>query len=119
MCIRDSAKAGANVTQMHYAKKGIITPEMEYVAIRENGKREWMEQYMADAGREKRLMGNPMGASIPRIITPEFVRDEVARGRAIIPANINQMCIRDRRRASLAAFCASSTDMAPLAALAW
>jgi phosphomethylpyrimidine synthase len=83
------AKAGANVTQMHYAKKGIITPEMEYVAIRENGKREWMEQYMADAGREKRLMGNPMGASIPRIITPEFVRDEVARGRAIIPANIN------------------------------
>ena len=83
------AKAGANVTQMHYAKKGIITPEMEYVAIRENGKREWMEQYMADAGREQRLMGNPMGASIPRIITPEFVRDEVARGRAIIPANIN------------------------------
>ena len=83
------AKAGHNVTQMHYAKKGIITPEMEYVAIRENGKREWMEQYMADAGREQRLMGNPMGASIPRIITPEFVRDEVARGRAIIPANIN------------------------------
>ena len=83
------AKAGANVTQMHYAKKGIITPEMEYVAIRENGKREWMEQYMADAVREQRLMGNPMGASIPRIITPEFVRDEVARGRAIIPANIN------------------------------
>ncbi len=83
------AKAGANVTQMHYAKKGIVTPEMEYVAIRENGKREWMEQYMADAGREKRLMGNPMGANIPRIITPEFVRDEVARGRAIIPANIN------------------------------
>ena len=83
------AKAGANVTQMHYAKKGIITPEMEYVALRENGKREWMEQYMADGGREKRLMGNPLGASIPRIITPEFVRDEVARGRAIIPANIN------------------------------
>ena len=87
------AKSGANhtgnVTQMHYARKGIITPEMEYVAIRENGKREWMEQYMADEAREKRLMGNPMGASIPRIITPEFVRDEVARGRAIIPANIN------------------------------
>ncbi|RZJ15132.1 MAG: phosphomethylpyrimidine synthase ThiC [Acidovorax sp.] len=83
------AKSGANVTQMHYARKGIVTPEMEYVAIRENGKREWMEQYMADAGREKRLMGNPMGATIPRIITPEFVRDEVARGRAIIPANIN------------------------------
>ncbi|NMM81899.1 phosphomethylpyrimidine synthase ThiC [Acidovorax sp. SRB_14] len=83
------ARSGANVTQMHYAKKGIVTPEMEYVAIRENGKREWMAQYMADAGREQRLMGNPMGASIPQIITPEFVRDEVARGRAIIPANIN------------------------------
>ena len=83
------AKSGANVTQMHYARKGIITPEMEFVAIRENGKREWMQQYMADAEREKRLMGNAMGASIPKIITPEFVRDEVARGRAIIPANIN------------------------------
>ena len=55
------AKAGANVTQMHYAKKGIITPEMEYVALRENGKREWMAQYMADAEREKRLAGNPHG----------------------------------------------------------
>ena len=83
------AKAGANVTQMHYAKKGIITPEMEYVALRENGKREWMAQYQQDAAREQRLMGNPMGAMIPKIITPEFVRDEVARGRAIIPANIN------------------------------
>ncbi|MFC5608126.1 phosphomethylpyrimidine synthase ThiC [Variovorax soli] len=80
---------GANVTQMHYAKKGIITPEMEYVAIRENGRREWMAEYLADAGREARLAGNPMGASIPKIVTPEFVRDEVARGRAIIPANIN------------------------------
>ena len=83
------AKAGANVTQMHYAKKGIITPEMEYVALRENGKREWMAQYQQDPAREQRLMGNPMGAMIPKIITPEFVRDEVARGRAIIPANIN------------------------------
>src|SRR5574337_919786 len=83
------AKAGRNVTQMHYARRGIITPEMEYVALRENGKREWMAQYMADAAREKRLAGNPLGASIPKIITPEFVRDEVARGRAIIPANIN------------------------------
>ncbi|MDA8444471.1 phosphomethylpyrimidine synthase ThiC [Paracidovorax valerianellae] len=83
------AKSGANVTQMHYARRGIVTPEMEYVAIRENGRREWMEQYMQDAGREQRLIGNPMGASIPKIITPEFVRDEVARGRAIIPANIN------------------------------
>ncbi len=83
------AKSGANVTQMHYARKGIITPEMEYVAIRENGRREWMAQYQQDAAREQRLRGNPLGASIPKIITPEFVRDEVARGRAIIPANIN------------------------------
>lgn len=87
------AKTGANrsgnVTQMHYARRGIVTPEMEFVAIRENGKREWMAEYLADASREKRLQGNPMGAQIPRIVTPEFVRDEVARGRAIIPANIN------------------------------
>ena len=83
------ARSGANVTQMHYAKKGIVTPEMEYVALRENGRREWMEQYAQDEARERRLAGNPMGASIPKIITPEFVRDEVARGRAIIPANIN------------------------------
>ncbi len=83
------AKSGANVSQMHYARRGIVTPEMEYVALRENGKREWMAQYMADEAREKRLAGNPMGASIPKVYTPEFVRDEVARGRAIIPANIN------------------------------
>jgi phosphomethylpyrimidine synthase len=83
------AKAGANVTQMHYARRGIVTPEMEYVALRENGKREWMAEYMANEERARRVAGNPMGASIPRIITPEFVRDEVARGRAIIPANIN------------------------------
>ncbi len=83
------AKAGANVTQMHYARKGIVTPEMEYVAIRENGRREWMAEYLGDAAREARLAGNPMGAKIPKIVTPEFVRDEVARGRAIIPANIN------------------------------
>ncbi|MDF1484669.1 phosphomethylpyrimidine synthase ThiC [Ramlibacter sp. H39-3-26] len=81
--------AGGNVTQMHYARQGIVTPEMEYVAIRENGRRAWMARYQADAAREQRLAGNPMGASIPRAITPEFVRDEVARGRAIIPANIN------------------------------
>ena len=87
------AKAGANrsgnVTQMHYARRGIVTPEMEYVALRENGKREWMAEYLADPAREQRLRGNSMGASLPAIITPEFVRDEVARGRAIIPANIN------------------------------
>ncbi|MET3463048.1 phosphomethylpyrimidine synthase ThiC [Variovorax atrisoli] len=83
------AKSGSNVTQMHYARRGIVTPEMEYVALRENGNREWMAEYLANEERAKRVAGNPMGASIPRIITPEFVRDEVARGRAIIPANIN------------------------------
>ncbi|PXW98078.1 hydroxymethylpyrimidine synthase [Sphaerotilus hippei] len=87
------AKAGqnlsGNVTQMHYARQGIVTPEMEYIAIRENGKREWMREYLGDAEREARLKGNAMGARIPEIITPEFVRDEVARGRAVIPANIN------------------------------
>jgi phosphomethylpyrimidine synthase len=83
------AKTGHNVTQMHYARRGIVTPEMEYVAIRENGKREWMREYLGDTEREARLRGNPMGARIPDIFTPEFVRDEVARGRAIIPANIN------------------------------
>ncbi len=83
------ARAGGNVTQMHYARRGIVTPEMEYVAIRENGRREWMAEYLSDAQREQRRRGNPMGAHIPDLITPEFVRDEVARGRAIIPANIN------------------------------
>ena len=83
------ARAGSNVTQMHYARQGIITPEMEFIAIRENGKREWMAEYQSDLNREMRLKGNGLGANIPKIITPEFVRDEVARGRAIIPANIN------------------------------
>ncbi|MGE0098740.1 MAG: phosphomethylpyrimidine synthase ThiC [Hydrogenophaga sp.] len=83
------ARAGMNVTQMHYARRGIVTPEMECVAVRENGKREWMAEYLGDALREARLRGNPVGARIPDVITPEFVRDEVARGRAIIPANIN------------------------------
>jgi phosphomethylpyrimidine synthase len=84
------AKAGANVTQMHYARRGIVTPEMEFVALRENCRREWMAEYLADAGREKRLAGEALGAALPQgPITPEFVRQEVARGRAIIPANIN------------------------------
>lgn len=83
------ARSGMNVTQMHYARRGIVTPEMEYVALRENGRREWMAEYLADEERARRVAGNPLGASIPKIITPEFVRDEVARGRAIIPANIN------------------------------
>ena len=82
------AKAGHNVSQMHYAKQGIITPEMEYVAIRENMK-------LAEA-REAGLLdeqhaGHSFGANIPKEITPEFVRSEVARGRAIIPANINHV----------------------------
>jgi phosphomethylpyrimidine synthase len=80
------AKTGQNVTQMHYAKKGVITPEMEFIAIRENQKR---KQWMEDAERENRLKGNSFGANLQSEITPEFVRDEVARGRAIIPANIN------------------------------
>ena len=83
------ARAGANVSQMHYARRGIVTAEMEYVAIRENGRRQWMAEYLADTEREQRLRGQGLGAQIPAVITPEFVRDEVARGRAIIPANIN------------------------------
>jgi phosphomethylpyrimidine synthase len=80
------AKPGQNVSQMHYAKKGIITPEMEFIAIRENQKR---KQWMEDPEREKRLQGNSFGANLQEEITPEFVREEVARGRAIIPNNIN------------------------------
>jgi len=83
------ARAGGNVTQMHYARRGIVTPEMEFVAIRENQRLEWMRTYEQDAEREARLRGNAFGASIPQQITPEFVREEIARGRAIIPANIN------------------------------
>ncbi|MFN3305334.1 MAG: phosphomethylpyrimidine synthase ThiC, partial [Roseateles sp.] len=83
------AQAGANVTQMHYARRGIVTPEMEFVALRENGRREWMREHLADAEREQRLQGDALGATIPPVITPEFVRQEVARGRAVIPANIN------------------------------
>ena len=82
------AKAGHNVSQMHYAKKGIITPEMEYVAIRENMKlAEAREAGLLDAQHK----GQSFGAAIPKEITPEFVRSEVARGRAIIPANINHV----------------------------
>ena len=78
------AKAGMNVSQMHYARKGIITPEMEYIAIRENQRRENMSEFL-----QTQHKGHDFGASIPKVITPEFVRDEVARGRAIIPTNIN------------------------------
>ncbi|HEX7966486.1 MAG TPA: phosphomethylpyrimidine synthase ThiC [Gammaproteobacteria bacterium] len=79
------AKAGANVSQMHYAKQGIVTPEMEFIAIRENQRVETLK----DAGLLKRHPGEGFGAHLPKLITPEFVRDEVARGRAIIPNNIN------------------------------
>lgn len=82
------AKSGANVTQMHYARQGIITPEMHYIATRETQRREAFENEFNTPERNKRLAGNPMGADM-RKITPEFVRDEVANGRAIIPANIN------------------------------
>jgi phosphomethylpyrimidine synthase len=83
------AKAGCNVSQMHYARKGIITPEMEYIAIRESMK---LQQLRNNPEYEKVLMQHPgqsFGARLPDEITPEFVRDEVAAGRAIIPANIN------------------------------
>jgi len=80
------AKPGKNVSQMHYAKQGIITPEMEYIAIRENM---LLAQSCVDELHTQQHSGNSFGASIPKQITPEFVRDEVARGRAIIPANIN------------------------------
>ncbi|GIX35149.1 MAG: phosphomethylpyrimidine synthase [Lysobacteraceae bacterium] len=79
------ARAGANVTQMHYARRGIVTPEMEFIAIRENQKLEALR----DARLLRQHPGQSFGASLPERITPEFVRDEVARGRAIIPCNIN------------------------------
>ncbi len=78
------AKTGKNVSQMHYARQGIVTPEMEYIAIRENQRREDMSALL-----QTQHPGHDFGAAIPKRITPEFVRDEVARGRAIIPANIN------------------------------
>ncbi len=80
------AKKGKNVTQLYYARKGIITPEMEYVAIRENLMR---GNGSSNGEREKRLKGQNFGANIPERITPEFVRSEIASGRAIIPVNIN------------------------------
>ncbi len=82
------AKSGGNVSQMHYARKGMITPEMEYIAIRENQRIDELRGGLGELG--KYHPGESFGASIPRThITPEFVRDEVARGRAIIPSNIN------------------------------
>ncbi|UGQ47092.1 phosphomethylpyrimidine synthase ThiC [Massilia endophytica] len=92
------ARAGANVTQMHYARRGVVTPEMEFVAIRENLRRREYAASLRAAGPmgermaamlERQHPGQSFGAAIPAEITPEFVREEVARGRAIIPANIN------------------------------
>ncbi|MCK9988976.1 MAG: phosphomethylpyrimidine synthase, partial [Azoarcus sp.] len=92
------AKAGQNVSQMHYARQGIITPEMEYVAIRENNNRRAYIESLRSTGKMGEKMaallgrqhpGQNFGASIPEEITPEFVRSEIARGRAIIPNNIN------------------------------
>ncbi|MCR4377638.1 MAG: phosphomethylpyrimidine synthase ThiC [Rhodospirillales bacterium] len=75
------AKAGQTVSQLAYAKRGIVTPEMEYVAVRENEGRK--------AALDKKRDGEDFGASVPDFVTPEFVRDEIARGRAVLPANIN------------------------------
>ncbi|HXU43520.1 MAG TPA: phosphomethylpyrimidine synthase ThiC [Burkholderiales bacterium] len=95
---RQPRKGKSNVTQMHYARKGVITPEMEFIAVRENLEREAYIESLKATGKtgEKMLelllkqhRGESFGASIPQWITPEFVRSEVARGRAIIPANIN------------------------------
>lgn len=85
------AKAGQNVSQMHYAKKGIITEEMEYIAIRENQMLEMIQEefYKEHPELFKQHKGQSFGANIPKKITPEFVRQEVAAGRAIIPSNIN------------------------------
>ncbi|KPK09799.1 MAG: thiamine biosynthesis protein ThiC [Acidithiobacillales bacterium SG8_45] len=83
------ALPGKNVTQMHYAKQGIVTPEMEYIAIRESVRLQEIKNDPRYAKLLKQHAGHSFGASIPEAITPEFVRDEVARGRAIIPANIN------------------------------
>jgi phosphomethylpyrimidine synthase len=89
------ACGGARVTQMHYARRGTVTPEMEFVALRENMGRELALHAMREHSRGDRSSlyhehrGDSLGAAIPEFVTPEFVRDEVARGRAIIPANVN------------------------------
>jgi phosphomethylpyrimidine synthase len=89
------ARASKRVTQMHYARRGVVTPEMEFVALRENMGREAALHAGAEHGRDDRSSllhqhrGESFGAPLPEFVTPEFVRDEVARGRAIIPANVN------------------------------
>src|SRR5581483_6655838 len=79
----------ANVSQMHYARRGIVTPEMEFVAIRENARLAELRETYEKAGYLRRHKGQGFGAKLPEIVTPEFVRQEVAAGRAIIPSNIN------------------------------
>ncbi|MFN2167612.1 MAG: phosphomethylpyrimidine synthase ThiC, partial [Anaerolineae bacterium] len=83
------ARDGATVTQMHYARRGIVTPEMEYVAIRENARLGALRESYVAAGITGRHPGQDFGARLPDEVTPEFVREEVAAGRAIIPANVN------------------------------
>src|SRR5436853_1005755 len=91
LCAKPGGDSG-NVTQMHYARQGIVTPEMEFIAIRENQRRELAREAIggkAWGGGVAQHPGQSWGAGIPKVITPEFVRDEVARGRAIIPSNVN------------------------------
>ncbi len=88
-CAPRRARDGVRVTQLHYARRGEITPEMEYVAIRENARLDEMRAAYESAGLLRRHAGQPFGARLPDIVTPEFVRDEIAAGRAILPANIN------------------------------
>ena len=83
------ALSGGNVSQMHYARRGIITPEMEYIAIRENRGRDQLKQADGSSGWFQQHAGRSFGAVLPEKITPEFVRQEVDQGRAIIPSNIN------------------------------
>jgi phosphomethylpyrimidine synthase len=83
------AKSGLNVTQMHYARRGIVTPEMEFVAIRENCRLQELREDPRYAKLLRQHPGQSFGADIPEQITPEFVRQEIAAGRALIPANIN------------------------------
>ena len=83
------AKKGKNVSQLWYARQGIITPEMEFIALRENQDLAMTQEYLQDEEREARLKGNSLGANLLEKITAEFVRDEIAQGRAVIPCNIN------------------------------
>jgi phosphomethylpyrimidine synthase len=102
------ARAGAHVTQMHYARRGIVTPEMEFVAIRENGRREWMREYLGDAEREARLRGHPLGAQIPEVITPELGmvdvgRDHGAAARHLVAHELGRDDLGDLRTQRMAA----------------